>query len=155
MENCKPTPSPFHSRAKLSVTFISPEVDATLYRQLVGKLLYLNHTRPDLFFVVGLIAQFMQNPLESHWKAAKTILCYVRGYVFTLSSGPITWACKKQSVISLSSTEVEYRGAVEASKEAMCLRQILSEFGFQQQHPTTFWCDNQSVIQLCKDLVQH
>eukprot|EP00253_Pinus_taeda_P019175 PITA_19175 len=77
------------------------------------------------------------------------------GYVFTLGSGPITWACKKQSAISLSLAEVEYCGDVEASKEALCLCQILSEFGFQQQHPTTLWCDNQSAIQLCKDLVQY
>jgi len=110
----------------------------------------------------------MQNPRESHWKAAKRILRYVRGtvqfgihysaraapqlvgftdsdwagdlddrkstagYVFTLGSGPITWACKKQAAISLSSAEAEYRGAVEASKEALWLRQILSEFGFEQ-----------------------
>eukprot|EP00253_Pinus_taeda_P020809 PITA_20809 len=44
------------------------------------------------------------------------------GYVFTLGSGPITWACKKQGAISLSSAEVEYRGAIEASKEALWLR---------------------------------
>eukprot|EP00253_Pinus_taeda_P030937 PITA_30937 len=155
MEDCKPAPSPFQSGAKLSVTCTSPEVDATLYRQLVGQLLYLTHICPDLSFVVDLIARFMQNPHECHWKAAKTILRYVRGYVFTLSSGPITWACKKQSAISLSSAEAEYRGTVEASKEALWLRQILSEFGFQQQHPTTLWCDNQSVIQLCKDPIQH
>eukprot|EP00253_Pinus_taeda_P026218 PITA_26218 len=77
------------------------------------------------------------------------------GYVFTLGSGPITWACKKQSAISLSSVEVEYHGAVEASKEALWLHRILSEFGFQQQHMTTVWCDNQSAIQLCKDPVEH
>ena len=75
------------------------------------------------------------------------------GYVFTLGSGPITWSCKKQSAISLSSTEAEYRGAVEASKEAMWLRQILSEFGLHQQHPTTLWCYNQTAIQICKDPV--
>jgi hypothetical protein len=34
-------------------------------------------------------------------------------------------------------------------------KQILSEFRLQQQHPTTLWCDNQSVIQLAKDLAQH
>eukprot|EP00253_Pinus_taeda_P011745 PITA_11745 len=50
--------------------------------------------------------------------------------------------------------EAKYRGAIEASKEALWLRQILLEFGFQQ-HPTTLWCDNQSAIQLCKDPVQH
>eukprot|EP00253_Pinus_taeda_P035079 PITA_35079 len=101
----------------------------------------------------------MQNPHESHWKAAKGILRYVRevysGYVFTLGSGPITWACKKQSAISLSSAKAEYRGIIEASKEALWLRQILSGFGFQQQHPTTLWCDNQNAIQLRKDPVQH
>eukprot|EP00253_Pinus_taeda_P013207 PITA_13207 len=147
MEDCKPAPSPFQSGVKLSVSCTSPEVDATLYRQLVGKLLYLTHTRPDLSFAVGLVARFLQNPRESHWKAAKRILRYVRG--------PITWACKKEAAISLSSVEAEYRGAVEASKEALWLRQILSEFGFEQQHPTTLWCDNQSAIQLCKDSVQH
>eukprot|EP00253_Pinus_taeda_P027754 PITA_27754 len=76
-------------------------------------------------------------------------------YVFTLGSGPSTWACKKQGAISLSSTEAEYRGVVEASKEALWLHEILSEFGFQQQHPTTLWCDKQSAIQLCKDPVEH
>eukprot|EP00253_Pinus_taeda_P023966 PITA_23966 len=155
MEDSKPTPSPFQSGAKISFTCTSPEVDATLYHQLVGKLLYVTHTHPDLSFFVGFIARFMQNPHESHWKAAKRILCYVQGYVFTLGLGPITWDCKKQSVISLPSVEVEYRGAIEASKEALWLREILSEFGFQQQHPTTLWCDNQSAIQLCKDLIQH
>eukprot|EP00253_Pinus_taeda_P004469 PITA_04469 len=155
MEDYKPAPSPFQSGTKLSVTCTSPEVDATLYRQLVGKLLYLTHTRLDISFVVGLIARFMQNPHESHWKAANRILRYVRGYVFTLGSRPITWACKKQSAISLSLAEAEYRGAVEASKEALWLRQILSKFGFQQQHSTSIWCDNQSAIQLCKDPVQH
>eukprot|EP00253_Pinus_taeda_P012379 PITA_12379 len=58
-------------------------------------------------------------------------------YVFTLGYGPITWDCKKQSAISLSSAEAGYRGTVEASKEALWLRQILLEFSFQQQHPTT------------------
>eukprot|EP00253_Pinus_taeda_P002137 PITA_02137 len=90
---------------------------------------------------------------DSDWAGDPRDRKSIAGYVFTLGSGPITWACKKQDAISLSSAEVEYRGAVEASKEALWLRQILSEFGFEQQHPTTLWCDNQSAIQLCKDPV--
>eukprot|EP00253_Pinus_taeda_P027179 PITA_27179 len=92
---------------------------------------------------------------DSDWAGDPDDRKSTAGYVFTLGSGPITWACKKQAAISLSSAEAEYRGAVEASKEALWLRQILSEFGFEQQHPTTLWCDNQSAIQLCKDPVQH
>eukprot|EP00253_Pinus_taeda_P005540 PITA_05540 len=92
---------------------------------------------------------------DSDWAGDPDDRKSTAGYVFTLGSGPITWACKKQAAISLSSAEAEYRGAVEVSKEALWLRQILSEFGFEQQHPTTLWCDNQSAIQLCKDPVQH
>eukprot|EP00253_Pinus_taeda_P002132 PITA_02132 len=156
MEDCKPAPSPFESGAKLSVTCTSPEVDATLYHQLVGKLLYLTHTRPDLSFVVGLIAwlthmKVIGKQLREYFVMFESTV----GDVFNLGSGPITWACKKQSAISLSLAEAEYHGVVEASKEALWLRQILSEFGFQQHHPTTLWCNNQNAIQLCKDPVQH
>lgn len=85
---------------------------------------------------------------DSDWAGDPDDQKSTAGYVFTLGSGPITWACKKQGAISLSLAEAEYRGAVEDSKEALWLCQILSEFSFQQQHPTTLWCDNQSAIQL-------
>jgi hypothetical protein len=44
---------------------------------------------------------------------------------------------------------------VNASHEALWIRQILSEFGFQQKHPTILWCDNHSYTKLNKDPVQH
>jgi hypothetical protein len=81
MDDCKPAPSSFQSGVKLATTRTSPEVDATLYHQLVGSLLYFTHTCPDLSFVVGLVARYMQKPHESHWKETKRILCYVRGTI--------------------------------------------------------------------------
>jgi hypothetical protein len=81
MEDCKPTPSPFQSGVKLVATCTSLEVDATLYRQLVGSLLYLTHTHPNISFVVGFVSWYMQTPHEIHWKAAKRILWYVWGTV--------------------------------------------------------------------------
>eukprot|EP00253_Pinus_taeda_P032207 PITA_32207 len=69
---------------------------------------------------------------DSDWAGDPDDRKSTAGYVFTLGSGPITWACKKKSAISLSSAEAEYCGAVEASKEALWLGQILSEVGFQQ-----------------------
>ena len=77
------------------------------------------------------------------------------GYVFSLGSRPLTWACKKQQALALSSEEAKYQAAVNASQEALWLRQILSEFGFEQQQPTPLWCDNQSAINLSKDPVLH
>jgi hypothetical protein len=81
MDGCKPTPSSFQSGVKLTSTCTSLEVDATMYHQLVGSLLYLTHTRPDLSFFVGLVARYMQTPPKIHWKEAKRILHYVRGTV--------------------------------------------------------------------------
>eukprot|EP00253_Pinus_taeda_P027350 PITA_27350 len=87
---------------------------------------------------------------DSDWAGDPDDRKSTAGYVFTLGSGPITWACKKQTAISLSSAEAEYRGAVEASKEALWLRQILSKLGFEQLHPTTLWCDNQVPFSFAK-----
>jgi hypothetical protein len=81
MDDCKPTPSPFQYGVKLTTTCTSPEVDATLYCQLVGSLLYLTHTHPDLSFVVGLVSRYMKTPHEIHWKEDKRILRYVCGTV--------------------------------------------------------------------------
>jgi hypothetical protein len=92
---------------------------------------------------------------DSDWVGNPDDHKFTTGYVFSLSSGPVTWACKKQQAIALSSIEAEYQEAVNAIQEALWLRQILSEFGFQHQHSTSLWCDNQSAIKLTKDPIQH
>lgn len=74
MLDCKPAPTPFQSGVTLSTPCTSPLVDPTLYRQLVGSLLYLTHTRPDLSFAVGLVSRFSHELHESHWQATKHIL---------------------------------------------------------------------------------
>ena len=54
-------------------------VNNTLYRQLIGCLLYLTHTRPDLSYAVSVASRYMDQPHEIHWKAAKRILNFVQG----------------------------------------------------------------------------
>jgi hypothetical protein len=56
-------------------------VDPTLYRQLIGSLMYLVNTRPDLCFAVNTLSQFMVEPKRVHWVAAKHVLRYLRGTV--------------------------------------------------------------------------
>lgn len=51
------------------------------YRQLIGSLLYLAiGTRADILFAVSALSQFLENPSELHWKAAKRVLRYIAGY---------------------------------------------------------------------------
>ncbi|KAL0323461.1 UNVERIFIED_CONTAM: Retrovirus-related Pol polyprotein from transposon RE2 [Sesamum angustifolium] len=52
--------------------------DKTKYRRLVGKLIYLTVTRPDISFAVGLVSQFMDKPRSIHWGAALRILKYIK-----------------------------------------------------------------------------
>ena len=50
-----------------------------MYRQLVGNLLYLTVTRPDISYAVGVMSRYMQNPKKPHLEAARRILRYVKG----------------------------------------------------------------------------
>ena len=56
-------------------------VDPTLYRQLIGSLMYLVNTRPDMSFAVNTLSQFMVDPTRVHWVAAKHVLRYLAGTV--------------------------------------------------------------------------
>ena len=80
MEDCKPSPTPLPEGLLLSKDSTTPPVDATLYRMLVGKLLFLTKTRPDLTQAVSVVSRFMHQPKEAHLQAAKHILRYVRRY---------------------------------------------------------------------------
>jgi hypothetical protein len=79
MKYSKPSPYPFQSGFKLVATCTYLEVDATLYCQLVGSLLYLTHTHPVISFDVVLVSWYMKTPHEIHWKEVKRILWYVWG----------------------------------------------------------------------------
>ncbi|PNX93512.1 histone deacetylase, partial [Trifolium pratense] len=79
MENCKPIGSPMVSSCKLSKFGTDVMTDPTLYRSTVGALQYATLTRPDISYSVNKVCQFMAHPLESHWKAVKRILRYLKG----------------------------------------------------------------------------
>jgi hypothetical protein len=81
MIDCKSAPTPFLSRVKLEDGGETPLVDKTLYKQLVGSLLNLRHSRTDLSYAVGAVSKFMQEPHDVHWKVAKCILRYVQGTI--------------------------------------------------------------------------
>ena len=81
MEGCNPCHTPMEVRLKLSTRSTTPEVDATMYRSLVGSLRYLVHTRPDISFAVGYVSRFMEQPRQEHLAAVKHLLRYIAGTV--------------------------------------------------------------------------
>jgi len=78
MQNCRLVESPMDLNLKLMADKSEVYPDPERYRRLVGKLIYLIITRPDISFAVGVVSQFMQNPHLDHWNAVMHILRYVK-----------------------------------------------------------------------------
>jgi len=77
MIGCKPCSTPYLKDNKDLYDAAETLPDPTVYRQLIGKILYLTNTRPDLCFSIHLLSQFMQAPTVKHYAAAQHILRYI------------------------------------------------------------------------------
>ena len=73
--------TPMAPNLKLLRDASSEMVDVTMYRQMIGSLMYLTNTRPDICFVVNTLSQFLTDPRHVHLIAAKHILRYLKGTV--------------------------------------------------------------------------
>ena len=74
MMDCKAMATPMASNQKLLSDASSEMVDAMMYRQMIGSLMYLKNTRPDICFVVNTLSQYLTDPRSVHLTAAKHIL---------------------------------------------------------------------------------
>jgi hypothetical protein len=81
MQDCQPMSTPMVTNWKKIDASKQEEVDPTLYRQLIGYLMYLVNTKPDICFAMNTLNQFMVEPRRAHWTAAKHILRYLHGTV--------------------------------------------------------------------------
>ena len=79
MQDCKPVSTPMTTNEKLSKDGGSEKIDEGLYRSLIGSLLYLTASRPDILFVVSVLSRFMHSPSEKHFSAVKRVLRYIKG----------------------------------------------------------------------------
>ena len=76
MMDCMTTP--MASNLKLLSDASSKSVDATMYRQMIGSLMYLTNMRPDICFAVNTLSQYLTDPRSVHLIAAKHMLRYLR-----------------------------------------------------------------------------
>lgn len=81
---CKPAGFPIDQKHSLALTTTPLLPDPARYRRLVGRLVYLGATRPDLVYSIHILTQFMQQPQEAHWDAALHVIRYLKG---TLGQG--------------------------------------------------------------------
>ena len=167
------------------------KVDASQYRRLVVRLLYLQVTRPDIAYSVNILSQFVGDPRHNHMEAANRVLRYLKtttgqgillpktgdiklvaysdsdwlgcpfsrrsrtGYVLLLGGAPISWKLKKQSVVSRSSAEAEYRAMATSVSEIIWVRWLLEELDATMIGPTPLLCDNQVAKHIANNPVFH
>ncbi|CAI7829725.1 unnamed protein product [Closterium sp. NIES-54] len=93
--------------------------------------------------------------MDSDWAGDPSTCQSTSGLVFTLLGGVVAWQSKRQNLIALSSTEAEYVALNRGGTEAVWLRRLLAELGYEQEGPTPIYVDNQAAINLAKNSVLH
>ena len=79
MEDCNAVRNPMVPGGKVDLDENGERIDETFYKQIIGSLMYITTTRPDLQFAVSLLSRYMSKPTTLHLQAAKRVLRYLRG----------------------------------------------------------------------------
>ncbi|KAM1493017.1 hypothetical protein ACFX10_024846 [Malus domestica] len=76
-------------------------------------------------------------------------------YVFMINSSAVSWSSKKQPMVTLSTTEVEFIATTSSACQVVWVRRILKNLSHGQSGPTVVYCDNISAIKLLKNPIMH
>jgi hypothetical protein len=123
MEKSNSVKNPIVPGVKLMKDEEGVKVNATMYKQLVGSLMYLTATMPDLMYVVCLISRFMGSPTKLHLQAAKRVLRYLKD---TVDLG-IFFYQKEGNKELMTYTNNDYAGDVDDRKSTSGYVFLLSE----------------------------
>ena len=180
----KPAPVPMDPKLRLSASDGELLEDASLYRRLVGRLLYLTLSRPDITFAVHQLSQFLSQPRVPHLQAVHYLLRYIKshpgqgllfsstsslqlrafsdadwasckdsrksitGFCVFLGDSLVSWKAKKQTTVSRSSAEAEYRAIAATTSELVWLSQLLKDLDVHLSLPVVLFCDNQAAVHI-------
>ncbi|GAA0177689.1 transmembrane signal receptor [Lithospermum erythrorhizon] len=124
----KPVSFPMEPNQRLASSTSALLRDVERYRPLVGRLIDLSFTRPDLTFAVHVLSQFLYEPRQDHWLAElRVVSCpimrrSVSGWIVFIGSSPISWKTKKQVTVARSSAEAKYRSMASVTCELKWLK---------------------------------
>ncbi|RVX18623.1 Retrovirus-related Pol polyprotein from transposon RE1 [Vitis vinifera] len=156
MLGCKPIDTPMDSQKKLGIEKESTPVDRGRYQRLVGRLIYLSHTRPDIGFAVSATEnRDTEVYSDADWAGNIIDRRSTSGYCSFVWGNLVTWRSKKQSVVARSSVEAEYRALAQGICEGIWIKRVLSELGQTSSSPILMMCDNQTAISIAKNPVHH
>ncbi|KAI3771054.1 hypothetical protein L6452_02207 [Arctium lappa] len=184
MENSKPIGTPLAPGTMIGTDPSGKVVDVRTYRGMIGSLMYLTSSRPDIMFSTCLCARYQANPKESHVSAIKRIFRYVKGtadlglwypkdtsfeltaygcmldrkstsgHIQFIGDKLVSWASKKQLCVSTSTAEAEYVAATSCCSQVLWMRTQLRDYGFHFNHIPIYY-DSKSAIAITANPVQH
>ncbi|GJR32211.1 integrase, catalytic region, zinc finger, CCHC-type containing protein [Tanacetum coccineum] len=166
---CASVDTPMVEKMKVDEDRQGKLVDPTRFRRMVGSLMYLSASRPNIVFAVCMCARYQAKPTEKHLHAIKQIFRYLKGTIHMgcqdtrrstsgfaqfLGDKLISWSLKKQKSTAISKIKAEYIALSECCTQILWMRSQLSDYGFKF-NKIPLYCDNQSAITLCCNNVQH
>ncbi|WVZ89164.1 hypothetical protein U9M48_035601 [Paspalum notatum var. saurae] len=182
MADASPQMTPMSTSTALDADEDGKEVDQKVYRGMIGSLIYLTATRPDIQFVVGLCACFQASPRESHRTAVKRILRYIKftlefGLWYSLDSSlsllgfsdsdhagcridhkSTSSTCQflgtSLSSVATSTCEAEYVAIASCCSQILWMLATLRDYGLSYGR-VSILCDSPSAISVAKNPVLH
>ena len=121
---------------------------------LIHTLSYVGHTACQGILLKASNKLNLQAFFDSDWASCIDTRHPITGYVLMLGQSPVSWKSKKQSTISKSSSEAEYRALSSAASEITWIVRLL-DLDLTHLQPVTLFCDNQSAIHVAHNPIQH
>ncbi|GJZ59557.1 retrovirus-related pol polyprotein from transposon TNT 1-94 [Tanacetum coccineum] len=153
LDQCDPVGIPMLERLKLDEDPNRTLVDPTRYRCIVGSLMYLTASRPDLVFAVCMCARYQTKPTEKNLTTVKRVFRYLKG---TINMG--LWYLKDSgfdlTAFADADHAAEYVSLSDCCAQIIWMRSQLTDYGFDY-NKIPLYCDSQSAIALSCNSVQH
>ncbi|GJW68388.1 retrovirus-related pol polyprotein from transposon TNT 1-94 [Tanacetum coccineum] len=159
MENCDTVPTPMVEQAKLKLDLVGKPVDHTDYRSMIGSLMYLTSSRPDIMFATCLWYPKDSGFDLTTYSDADHAGCHLdrkstSGSVQFLGDKLVCWSSKKQNCVSISTAESEYVAVSGCCAQVLWMRTQLTDYGFFFDK-VPIYCDSKSAIAISCNPVQH